>query len=144
MVETLSKWQKFKHWKNTRPFWGATLSLLSGLLILWIPLQLYAIAFAPGSMAFIGFLFGGLILILSVLLYIYPQFNILCGIIIIFLAVLSVMGALGGFLMGTLVGIIGGAMAIAWKKTTVEERTPTSENLPSESNLELEDKVKTS
>ena len=119
-------WQKFKNWKNTRPFWGATLSLLSGLLILWIPLQLYAIAFAPGSMAFTGFLFGGLILILSVLLLILPQFNILCGILIIFLAVLSIMGALGGFFMGTIIGIIGGSLSLAWKSGAKSDVTAPS------------------
>ncbi|TCP20300.1 hypothetical protein EV207_15318 [Scopulibacillus darangshiensis] len=117
--EQLEQAGKFKLWKNNRPFWGATLTVLSALLVLYIPLQLYAIAFVPGSFVFIGLLFGGLILILGVLAYIYPQFSTVFGVITIFLSVLSVMGALGGFLIGTILGIIGGAMCIGWQMEDV-------------------------
>lgn len=110
---------KFKKWRNQRPFWGATLILLAGLLILYIPLHLYAIAFIPGSLVFVGFLFGGLMLITGVFSYIYPQFSTVFGVVTIFLSVLSVMGALGGFVVGTITGIIGGALLIAWEKEEV-------------------------
>ncbi|WP_051263226.1 DUF6114 domain-containing protein [Tuberibacillus calidus] len=110
---------KFKLWRNHRPFWGATLSVLAGLLILYIPIQLYAIAFVPGSFAFVGFLFGGLVLILGVLAYLYPQFSTVLGVIIMFLSILSIMGALGGFLFGTIFGIVGGALCIAWKEQEI-------------------------
>jgi predicted RND superfamily exporter protein len=112
--EKLENAGKFKRWRNRRPFWGATLSALAGLMILYIPVQLYAIAFIPGSYVFIGFLFGGLVLILGILAFFYPQFSTVLGIITIFLSVLSVMGALGGFLIGTIVGIIGGALCVGW------------------------------
>lgn len=107
---------KFKKWRSKRPFWGATLTLLAGLLILYIPLQLYAIALIPGRLVFIGFLFAGLILILGILAYIYPQFSTVFGVVTIFLSVLSIMGALGGFIIGTVLGIIGGSFLIAWDK----------------------------
>lgn len=110
---------KFKKWRNRRPFWGATLTLLAGLLILYIPLHLYAIAFIPGSLVFVGFIFGGLMLITGIFSYIYPQFSTVFGVVAIFLSVLSVMGALGGFVVGTIIGIIGGAMLIAWEKKVV-------------------------
>ncbi|MFC4618792.1 DUF6114 domain-containing protein [Camelliibacillus cellulosilyticus] len=119
MNAAMSKRKKFKNWRMSRPFWGATLSLLAGLFILWIPLQLYAVAFAPGNFAFIGFLFGGLIIILAILGYIFPQFSIVFGVLTIFLAVLSIMGALGGLVIGTILGIIGGSLSIAWKKDVV-------------------------
>ncbi|WP_255259768.1 DUF6114 domain-containing protein [Lentibacillus sp. CBA3610] len=110
---------KFKKWRNKRPFWGATLTLLASLLILYIPLHLYAIAFIPGSFVFIGFIFGGLTLIIGILGYIYPQFSTVFGVITIFLSVLSVMGALGGFIVGTIMGIIGGSLLIGWEKEEV-------------------------
>lgn len=115
----MNKKMPFKYWKNTRPFWGATLSLLSGLLILWIPVQLYIIAFVPGSFAFVGLLFGGMIILLSILAYIYPNASTIFGVFIIFLSVLSIMGALGGFLLGTLIGIFGGAFCIGWQLDTI-------------------------
>ncbi|MFB4167723.1 DUF6114 domain-containing protein [Virgibacillus sp. JSM 102003] len=122
---------KFKKWRNKRPFWGASLILLAGLMILYIPLHLYAIAFIPGSFVFVGFLFGGLILIMGILDYIYPQFSTVFGVVTIFLSILSVMGALGGFVIGTVIGIIGGAMSIAWEKqeVTITEAVPNKEQL---------------
>ncbi|WP_227003912.1 DUF6114 domain-containing protein [Salicibibacter halophilus] len=105
---------RLKRWRNRRPFWGATLTLLAGIMILYIPLHLYAIAFAPGSWAFIGFLFGGLVVIIGSLAYIYPQFSTVFGVVTIFLSILSIMGALGGFIIGTVTGIIGGALCVGW------------------------------
>lgn len=112
----ISESGKFKQWRNQRPFWGATLTIFAGMMILYIPVHLYAIAFIPGSLIFVGFLFGGLTLLLGVLSYIYPQFSTVLGTIVIFLSVLSIMGALGGFLIGTILGIIGGSLLVAWEK----------------------------
>ncbi|WP_200816475.1 DUF6114 domain-containing protein [Salirhabdus sp. Marseille-P4669] len=117
--EKLQEASKFKKWRNARPFWGATLTVLAGLMILYIPLHLYAIAFIPGSLVFVGFLFGGLTLIIGILSFFFPQFSTIFGIFTLFLSVLSVMGALGGFLIGTLVGIVAGSLCIAWQEETV-------------------------
>ncbi len=110
----------FKKWRNKRPFWGAALTVLAGLLILYIPIHLFAIAFIPGSLVFLGFLFGGLTLIIGILAFIFPQFSTVFGIITVFLSVLSIMGALGGFLIGTILGIIAGSLCIAWTEEEVE------------------------
>ncbi|ANB59452.1 DUF6114 domain-containing protein [Anoxybacteroides amylolyticum] len=110
-----SKREAFKEWKARRPFWGATLTILSGLVILWIPIQLYEVAIVPGSILFSGFFLGGLVFLLGVMSYAMPKLSTVFGIITIFSAVLSIMGALGGFLVGTILGIIGGALCIAWK-----------------------------
>jgi len=48
--------------KKKRPKLGLTLVCLSGLAILWIPVNLYWMAFVPGSFAFAGILFGTLVL----------------------------------------------------------------------------------
>ncbi|WP_449619851.1 DUF6114 domain-containing protein [Robertmurraya sp. Marseille-Q9965] len=117
---------KFKQWRNKRPFWGATLTILAALIIMYIPLQLYAIAFIPGSLVFIGFLFSGILLIIGIFTFIYPQFSTIFGVLTIFLSVLSIMGALGGFIIGTIVGIIAGALCITWDKeeVTIPEKLP--------------------
>ncbi|WML49849.1 DUF6114 domain-containing protein [Neobacillus sp. PS3-34] len=86
-----------------------------GLIILWVPLKLYEVAVAPGSILFVGFFLGGLVLLMGVLSFLMPKLSTLLGILAIFAAVLSIMGALGGFLIGTILGIVGGAMCIAWK-----------------------------
>jgi hypothetical protein len=115
MNSTYSKRERFKNWRARRPFSGATLCILSGLIILWVPAKLYEVAAAPGSILFVGFFLGGLTLLMGVLSYIMPRLSTLLGVLAIFSSVLSIMGALGGFLIGTILGIIGGSLLIAWK-----------------------------
>lgn len=121
---------KFKQWRNKRPFWGAILTILAALIIMYIPLQLYAIAFIPGSLVFIGFLFSGILLIVGIFTFIYPQFSTIFGVLTIFLSVLSIMGALGGFIIGTIIGIIAGALCIAWDKeeVAIQEKFPSKKD----------------
>lgn len=132
--EKVSNGNKFKQWRNRRPFWGAALTVLSSLLILYIPLHLYAIALIPGSLVFVGFLFGGLILIDGIFVFIYPQFSTVLGVVTMFLSVLSIMGALGGFIFGTLLGLVAGALCIAWEQQEVH----TGSNKPDQKNGEKE------
>ncbi|HEU5139300.1 MAG TPA: DUF6114 domain-containing protein [Bacillales bacterium] len=120
--DKLRKASRFKQWRKRRPFWGASLTLLAGLLILWIPLNLYMLAFAPGNFAIVGLLFGGLITIIGVMAYIYPQFSTVLGVMTIFLSVISIMGALGGFVVGTILGIVGGSLCIAWRREVIPAR----------------------
>ncbi|MDQ6596719.1 DUF6114 domain-containing protein [Bacillus salipaludis] len=73
---------------------------------------------------------GGLTLLMGVLSYIMPKLSSLLGILAIFSSVLSIMGALGGILVGTILGIIGGAICIAWKPefTKAETIHPTNQD----------------
>ncbi|AGT33384.1 hypothetical protein M493_15840 [Geobacillus genomosp. 3] len=119
-----SRWQALQRWRKRRPFWGATLLLLSGLIILWIPAHLYEISLVPGSTVFVGFFLGGMVLLMAILSYTMPRLSTLFGIIGMFSAILSIMGALGGFLVGTILGIIGGALCIAWRPQWAEAGAP--------------------
>ncbi|SDM45597.1 hypothetical protein SAMN04488137_0219 [Fictibacillus solisalsi] len=103
-----------RQWKYERPFTGSLLTLISGALTLWVPLNLIVKAFLPGTVSVIGIFFGGMILLLGAIAMSFPQFSKVLGIITIFLSILSVIGALGGFLIGTLLGITGGSLMIAW------------------------------
>ncbi|HEX7066263.1 MAG TPA: DUF6114 domain-containing protein [Bacillales bacterium] len=136
---------RFKQWRKRRPFWGATLTFLAGLLILWIPLHLYMLEFAPGNFAIVGLLFGGLITIIGVMAYIYPQFSTVFGVMTIFLSVISIMGALGGFVVGTILGIVGGSLCIAWRREVVpvRQRSDGRKNVKEFRNSEADKKEKT-
>lgn len=129
----MTKRQRFRNWKITRPFWGATLALLSGLLICYVPLNLLEVAAVPGTMVFVGFFLGGMVLIGSILSFIMPHLSTLLGILIMFSAILSIMGAMGGFIIGTILGIIGGSLCIAWKpypKAKKEKKDKNKEDTP--------------
>ncbi|WP_462408764.1 DUF6114 domain-containing protein [Neobacillus sp. Marseille-QA0830] len=101
-------------WRKKRPFWGALITIISGGTILWVPLNLYLATFLPGSIAVIGLLFGGIITLIGIVAMFFPNASRILGIFTIFLSILSVIGALGGFLFGTIFGIIGGSLLTAW------------------------------
>lgn len=97
-----------------RPRAGLTLLILSGLLTLYIPVQLYWLTFVPGNFAFTGILFGGLLLTCGLIGWFMPQYVRVLGVFGILLSILSLMGALGGLVIGMLLGIVGGCLCIAW------------------------------
>jgi len=99
----------------SRPFWGATLSLIAGLIIMYMPIHLLEVALRPGNFVVLGLLFGGLITIIGILSYFYIKLNIIFGIITIFLSITSILGALGGLFLGTILGIIGGSLLLSWR-----------------------------
>jgi len=100
--------------EKKRPKLGLMLVCLSGLTILWIPANLYWIAFVPGSFAFAGILFGTLVLSCGILGWLMPQYVRLLGAFAMILSILSIIGALGGLVIGTLLGMVGGSLCIAW------------------------------
>ncbi|MCQ6266825.1 DUF6114 domain-containing protein [Fictibacillus sp. WQ 8-8] len=111
-----------RQWKQERPFLGSILTLLSGALILWVPLNLIVKAFLPGTVSVIGILFGGLVLLIGIMGLFFPQFSKVFGIVAIFLSILSIIGALGGFIVGTLLGITGGSLMVAWSPPASDRR----------------------
>ena len=80
---------------------GATLVLPSGLDI-WIAL-----------LGLIGVALGVLAITFSVLLFQAPEHHVLYGALIVIVAALSVL-SYWGFIVGLVLGIVGGALAIGW------------------------------
>jgi hypothetical protein len=118
----------FTKWRKSRPLWGALITIISGLMISWVPLNLYLSTFLPGSIAIIGLLFGGLLILIGIVAIFFPNASKILGIFTIFLSILSVIGALGGFLFGTIFGIFGGALLMAWSLAPVKVKvTPPTE-----------------
>jgi hypothetical protein len=125
----------FRKWRRTRPFWGALISAIAGFTILWVPLNLYLSSFLPGSLAVIGLIFGGVIILLGLLGFFFPQYSTMLGIFTIFFSILSIIGALGGFLFGTIFGLIGGSISIAWRTITPESTDEKEKNSVEEENI---------
>lgn len=97
-----------------RPRAGLILLILSGLFTLYIPVHLYWLTFVPGNFAFTGILFGGLLLACGIIGWFMPSYVRVLGIFGILLSILSLMGALGGMVIGMLLGIVGGCLCVAW------------------------------
>lgn len=114
--------RRFRNWRRSRPFWGGLLCLLGGLEIAVIPLTAYRIILVSHSVA-IATVVGAVIAILGLLLWMTPMHNKLYGLVAIVLALASfVTSNLGGFLLGGLLAIIGGALGFAWEVLPEPER----------------------
>jgi hypothetical protein len=112
---------RFRRWRRARPFWGGLISLIAGLEIAFIPLTAFRIMLVSHNVA-IAAVVGAVIAILGVLLWVTPSQNKLYGLIIVLLGVVSfVTSNIGGFLLGGLLAIIGGALGFAWVVVGTDE-----------------------
>ena len=105
-----------------RPRLGLTLLTLAGLFIIWMPLVIYVQEFGQFSLVFGGVIIGGIVLGSAVLGWIYPERVQIFGVVGLIFSILSLMGALGGLVIGMLLGIVGGSLCAAW--TPKEEPSP--------------------
>ena len=63
----------------------------------------------------LGVVWGTVIVVGAVMLYIKPQRHIVWGAIVIVFSVLSWIGTLGGLFVGFILGLVGGILGIVWK-----------------------------
>lgn len=90
---------------------GTALALLGTLLALFVPFSIATEAMAMWVAA--GAIFGILVLIGAILIY-KPGREVTGGILVLIFSILSIIIG-GGFILGTILGIIGGALGIAKK-----------------------------
>ncbi|MHB9288540.1 DUF6114 domain-containing protein [Halobacteriales archaeon Cl-PHB] len=116
MLATLTRTRsRFADWRQDRPFWGGVTLTLAGLVIGIIPLDL-ALKFAliPTTFAFVGLVFAVVVVLCGVFAVLQPQFSSFFGAAGMVVSVASMFGALGGFGIGTILGIVGGSLCVAW------------------------------
>lgn len=110
---------RFRAWRWHRPFWAGLLTIIGGLPIAYFPYanmtfgQLTVrMATTAGSGSLI---IGVLLLVLGLTMWYQPLVRIFAGVAAILLALVSiVVSNFGGFVMGFLLALIGGALALAW------------------------------
>jgi len=89
---------------------GMTSSMMGGMMMTWmlgsVPV-LAAFGIASGIMVIIG----------SVMLYTRSSENHLWGAIILAFSVVSILGSMGGLLVGLVLGMLGGILALTWTDT---------------------------
>ncbi|WP_305783375.1 DUF6114 domain-containing protein [Symbioplanes lichenis] len=106
----------FRHWRRTRPFWGGLLLLLAGLeMFLSANQSLGDLEVHFGPQGFLSYLLPALLLLCGILTWVSPGQRLFYGIIGLLTAVYSLVGLnFGGFVLGLLLGITGGALVLAW------------------------------
>ncbi|HEX2498869.1 MAG TPA: DUF6114 domain-containing protein [Actinomycetes bacterium] len=113
--ENLGWRQRFRYWRATRPFWAGVITAFAGLWLIWSPqVAIGGLSMTIGIVTD-GWLIGALLIILAIGMWLQPQVRGLAGAMVIVLSLGSFIKInFGGFLIGMLAGLVGGAMAIAW------------------------------
>ncbi len=126
----LSRRRRFRAWRRSRPFWGGLFSLLGGLEIALIPLSAYRIILVSHNVA-LAAVVGAVIAIFGLLMWMTPSQNKLYGLLVVLLGVVSfVTSNVGGFMLGGILSIIGGALGFAWVVLPPEGEVPSADREP--------------
>ncbi|MEU6174776.1 DUF6114 domain-containing protein [Streptantibioticus parmotrematis] len=113
----------FRDWRRGRPFWAGVWTLLAGVEILSIPLAPLALMIHEGVAGVSGMLMGVFLVVLALTLWLAPHHRVFAGIATLVFAVASlVLSNFGGFLIGFLLGALGGAMAVSWTPDAPQQR----------------------
>jgi hypothetical protein len=120
LSETLGRKRiSFREWRGHRPFWGGLLTLLAGIPIMYIPyanLTIGSLTVRMATTAGAGSLIiGVLLVVLGLTMWFQPASRVFAGVAAILLALVSlVVSNFGGIVVGYLMGMIGGALSVAW------------------------------
>ncbi|MDI6105858.1 DUF6114 domain-containing protein [Actinoplanes sp. NEAU-A12] len=115
-MATENIWGRFRRWRRVRPFWGGLLLVLSGLEMLGSAnMELDNIKIHIGPQGFFSYLLPVMLITAGVLTWFSPAQRLFYGVIAILTALYSFIGLnLGGWIAGMMLGIVGGALVIAW------------------------------
>jgi len=112
--------RRFRDWRGTRPFWAGLFTMLGGVPIAYFPyatLKLGTMSLTMATTAGAGSLIIGILLItLGLTMWFQQATRIFAGVAATILALVSlVVSNIGGFVVGFLLAMIGGALAISWE-----------------------------
>ncbi len=108
-------WRGFRIWRRSRPFWGGLLCILGGTIIVYGPATVWRFLLVSGGVVWAGLLTGAIIVLMGLVLWFAPGQRTLAGLLAVVLSVASLVSAnLGGYFIGMLLGIVGGALGLAW------------------------------
>jgi hypothetical protein len=110
---------RFRDWRGTRPFWAGLFTLLGGVPIAYFPyatLKLGTMSIAMATTAGAGSLIIGVLLVtLGLTMWFQQATRVFAGVASIVLALVSlVVSNIGGFIVGFLLAMLGGALAVSW------------------------------
>lgn len=105
-----------------RPTAAFVLSLLAGIFVLIGGVALgilgavatFFLAGVGGVLGVAGVIFGIIIIVSAIMLYSRPEGHTAWGVIIIVFSLLSWIGAFGGFVIGFILGLVGGILALVF------------------------------
>ncbi|WP_030251373.1 MULTISPECIES: DUF6114 domain-containing protein [unclassified Streptomyces] len=120
---------QFRAWRGNRPFWAGLYVMLGGLPIMYFPyaqLQIGHLTLAMATTAGAGSLIiGVLLVVLGVSLWFQQHIRVFAGVAAILLGLVSLpVSNFGGFVVGFLLAVTGGALACSWAPGAPTEPQP--------------------
>jgi hypothetical protein len=100
---------------------GGIFVLIGGLILWFVGAVLTFFLFGVGGIfGIFGTICGLLMIIGAVMMYSNPRSHISWSIVVLIFAILSWIGALGGLLIGFILGLIGGILGIIWRPSITQ------------------------
>jgi hypothetical protein len=105
-----------RSWRRSRPFWGGLLIVAAGAELLCLPFALNGLStIITFSVVGASYLIALIMMAAGVLIWLQPAQRIFLGLVAVLLSMVSfVYSNLGGLLIGTVLGLLGGMLAMAW------------------------------
>jgi hypothetical protein len=105
----------FRHWRKGRPFPSGLLIVLAGIELWLAPLSPIGTIVHEGVGGISAFFIGALMMMFGVAVWFAPDYRVFAGIATILLGLIALPATnIGGFVIGTLLALIGGSLAVAW------------------------------
>jgi hypothetical protein len=117
-------WRSAADWRRSRPFWGGLFLIAAGAELLLIPLPEHSLGLIMhiGTGGVLGILIGALLIACAFLLWFQPQHRVFYSIAAVLLAIAALVASnLGGFVVGTFLGVLGGSLGFAWTPAAAGE-----------------------
>ncbi|MFC9844812.1 DUF6114 domain-containing protein [Streptomyces sp. NPDC060223] len=110
---------RFRDWRGNRPFWAGLFTLLGGVPIAYFPyatFKLGSMSLAMATTAGAGSLIIGVLLVtLGLTMWFQSATRVFAGVAAIVLGLVSlVVSNIGGFIVGFVLSLIGGALSVSW------------------------------
>jgi hypothetical protein len=118
----------FREFRWTRPFWAAVLVLIAAFELAVLPVGPTDALIKAGTNAFLGLICAAVLAVMALVLLFLPSQRVLAGLITVVVSLSSFpLSNLGGFVIGMLLGVLGGSMAVGWvpDRTAMRKSPPT-------------------
>ncbi len=114
-ARVVAAWAWFRAFRRTRPFWGGLWCIAAGAWIIRSMFFSFVLAVSGGWSYSAGYILGGGLVLFGLVSWFAPHYRALLGIMAVLLALAAFVAAnLGGYLIGSVLGILGGSMVWAW------------------------------
>ena len=107
--------RRFNEFRWTRPFWGGLYMMVGGAIMAWLPLGPITEIIRLGVGGIGGYICAILLIAMGLTVWIQPALRRAAGVVAVIVSLISFpVTNLGGFIIGMILGIVGGCMVFGW------------------------------